>query len=223
MQIYTLLSALLQYPTADMQADIAEAEMLLTQDKLLSRACRQEVKALLAHVAQTDLLTLQMQYVDLFDRTPALALHLFEHVYGDDRARGQALADLQGVYAEAGLELNPGELPDYLPLFLAYLAAVPVETAQESLKELVDLLEILHQRLVKRKTPYAAVLRALVALAKLKPNQRKVQDALKLADGSLPDPEKVDALWAEEPAFNGTASAASCPHAQNCQQGGAQS
>ncbi len=221
MKIYSLLSALLQYPTQDMQKDVAEALVLLEQDNLLSKSTRKQLKNLLNHMEKTDILALQMKYVELFDRTPSLSLHLFEHVHGDDSARGQALADLRSVYTEAGLTSLPGELPDYLPLFLEYLAAVPIEKAQDSLKELVDLLEILHQRLSKRQTPYASILKSLVELSKLKPNDKKVKDALKLDDGSLPTPEDLDKTWEEEPAFNG-AMAAPCPHANSCQKGDTQ-
>ena len=52
---------------------------------------------------QSDLLEAQETYVELFDRGRAHCLHLFEHVHGDSRDRGQALVDLSGVYKDAGL------------------------------------------------------------------------------------------------------------------------
>lgn len=219
MKIYNLLSALLQYPTNKMQKDTREAFQLLEQDTLLHKKTRQKVKKLVDHIAETNLLDLQIKYVELFDSTPSLSLHLFEHVHGDDSSRGQAMADLKGVYSEAGLEMKAGETPDYLPLFLEYMAAISIESAQESLKEIVDLLEIIYQRLSRRETPYAMALLALVELSKLKPNSKKVQDALKLSDGSLPDLEEIDKMWEEEPAFNGAANSAPCPHANTCQKG----
>ena len=54
------------------------------------------------------------RYVALFDRGHARSLHLFEHVHGDSRDRGQAMVDLHAVYERAGFRLAPGELPDYL-------------------------------------------------------------------------------------------------------------
>jgi len=41
---------------------------------------------------------LQENYVATFDRNPAHSLHLFEHVHGEDRDRGQAMVDLLDEY-----------------------------------------------------------------------------------------------------------------------------
>ena len=38
----------------------------------------------------------------LFDRTRSLSLHLFEHVHGESRDRGQAMIDLKSQYEKAG-------------------------------------------------------------------------------------------------------------------------
>ena len=68
---------------------------------------------------------MQERYVLLFDRTRSLSLHLFEHVYGESRDRGQAMVDLKQLYEQHGLFMSSSELPDYLPLFLEFLSAVP--------------------------------------------------------------------------------------------------
>ena len=39
----------------------------------------------------------------LFDRTRSLSLHLFEHVHGESRDRGQAMVDLLALYEKNGL------------------------------------------------------------------------------------------------------------------------
>ncbi len=74
-----------------------------------------------------DLYDLQERYVLLFDRTRSLSLHLFEHVHGESRDRGQAMIDLKAQYEQAGLAMSAAELPDFLPLFLEYLATLPRE------------------------------------------------------------------------------------------------
>lgn len=219
MKTYRVLAAVLQYPEPDLCQATKELQHVLEQDNLLSRHTLKEMLQLFSYLATEDMFTLQSGYVDLFDRTPANSLHLFEHVYGDDRARGQAMADLMQVYEDAGLEMKSGETPDYLPLFLEHLSIIAIEDAQANLKEIVDLLGTLEQRLINRKSPYAAVFSALLELAKLKPNASKVQAALKLADGSLPDTSEIDALWAEEPAFDAK-QPNTCPHAATCGQGG---
>jgi hypothetical protein len=79
-------------------------------------------------------------YVRLFDRGRALSLHLFEHIHGESRDRGQAMVNLLEVYRQHGFELSARELPDYMPLFLEYLAQRPQE---EALDMLADTLHVM--------------------------------------------------------------------------------
>ena len=53
-----------------------------------------------------------------------LSLHLFEHVHGESRDRGQAMVDLKAMYENAGLFVTR-ELPDYVPLLLEFLSTQP--------------------------------------------------------------------------------------------------
>jgi nitrate reductase delta subunit len=89
---------------------------------------------------QRDLLDLQEDYVALFDRTPSLSLHLFEHVHGDSRDRGQAMVDLMKVYEEAGLFIDTEETPDYLPLFTEYLATLSSQEASDTVGGVVNII-----------------------------------------------------------------------------------
>ncbi|MEJ2459788.1 MAG: hypothetical protein P8Y58_17260 [Novosphingobium sp.] len=50
--------------------------------------------ALIDDLVTRDLYDAQERYVLLFDRTRKLSLHLFEHVHGESRDRGQAMVDL---------------------------------------------------------------------------------------------------------------------------------
>ena len=59
---------------------------------------------LLSEIATGDLYDLQERYVLLFDRTRSLSLHLFEHVHGESRDRGQAMVDLKALYESHGLD-----------------------------------------------------------------------------------------------------------------------
>jgi nitrate reductase delta subunit len=88
-----------------------------------------------------DLLDLQETYVALFDRTPSLSLHLFEHIHGDSRERGQALVDLlTKVYEDAGLFMTSEETPDYLPLFLPNMYQLcPIKIASETFRQHVSI------------------------------------------------------------------------------------
>ncbi|MDR5663902.1 nitrate reductase molybdenum cofactor assembly chaperone, partial [Burkholderia cenocepacia] len=106
-------------------------------------AVRAGLDRFFAYVRERDLLTLQENYVGLFDRGRATSLYLFEHVHGESRDRGQAMVDLLQMYERHGLFLNPGELPDYLPVFLEYLSRLPAPDACKLLAETGEILRAL--------------------------------------------------------------------------------
>ena len=134
---FKVLSALLSYPTAELQQAAGEMKTVLAAEKLLPAAVLRAVLALLDEIESRDLYDLQERYVLLFDRTRSLSLHLFEHVHGESRDRGQAMIDLQNLYAEKGLEIGTSELPDFVPLFLEFLSTQPRAEAFHVLAHLV--------------------------------------------------------------------------------------
>ena len=91
-----ILSALLRYPDEAVQQAAPELAGVLAEDGLMSPEQRASLQPLLDALATTDLLDAQERYVGLFDRGRAVSLHLFEHVHGESRDRGQALVDLRG-------------------------------------------------------------------------------------------------------------------------------
>lgn len=159
------LSLLLCYPQDDLIAALPEIAASLGQ----SPVCAARVRELLDWLGQGELIDLQQTYVETFDRQPAHALHLFEHIHGEDRARGQALLDLQQEYARRGLAPLAGELPDYVPLFLEFLAQCPPDEAARLLGDAVHVLAHLGNRLRRDGSPYAGVFDALVALSPVVP------------------------------------------------------
>jgi nitrate reductase gamma subunit len=70
-----------------------------------------ELDALARLRAQPAALRAEADYVELFDRGRRTALHLFEHVHGDSRDRGQAMIDLAQTYERAGLCLRRANCP----------------------------------------------------------------------------------------------------------------
>ena len=140
---YKILSALLSYPTEDLQAAAGSFVQLLDDEALLPEADRQALVRLIKQIAGEDLYELQERYVQLFDRTRSLSLHLFEHVHGESRDRGQAMVDLTDLYAQHGLEITANELPDHLPLFLEFLSTLPEAEAREHLGQEPVLREVL--------------------------------------------------------------------------------
>jgi len=107
----------------------------------------------------------EAEYVELFDRGRRTALHLFEHVHGDSRDRGQAMVDLTQTYERAGLMLAPGELPDYLPVVLEFASTQPPAEARAFLRETAHIARSIFSALLERQSPYASVLAAVLDLA----------------------------------------------------------
>ncbi len=189
---YRALAALLTYPAPGLQAAAGEIAAVLEGEALIAPPLRDGLAPLLRDLEHGDIYDLQERYVALFDRGRAVSLHLFEHVHGESRDRGQAMADLVALYATHGLEMREGELPDYLPLFLEFLSLLPVAEAQALLAEPAAILRALADRLAKRDPGYAAVLFALAALAKA-----PTQGASAIPDEDPDDLAALDAAWEE--------------------------
>src|SRR5690606_28312304 len=75
-----VLARLLDYPTADLQAAADELAAILHGEARLQPRLRQRFADWCQRLASTELLDLQAEYVELFDRGRATSLLLFEHV-----------------------------------------------------------------------------------------------------------------------------------------------
>lgn len=207
---YRALAALLSYPTEALQAATGEIAAVLAQEAIVPAPQRADIGALLDWIATTDIYALQERYFALFDRSRSLSLHLFEHVHGESRDRGQAMIDLKAQYERHGLFISAAELPDFLPLFLEYLSVLPLPEAGELLGQPAHILDALAERLRRRKSPYEAVLRALTALAAAKPDAACVTQALEEPDQDPSDLAALDAAWEDEPVSFGPTASSSC-------------
>jgi nitrate reductase delta subunit len=190
-----VLAALLGYPAAEMRAHLEEMGELLQAEAALSAARLQELRALIAVLQRGDAIELEADYVQLFDRGRATALHLFEHVHGDSRDRGPAMIDLAQTYAQAGLLLGPNELPDYLPAVLEFASTLTSREARDFIGEFAHILNVLFNALQQRNSAYASVLGALLELA------GESAQAVKIAAE-----EPLDESWAEPVVFDGCSS-----------------
>src|SRR5690606_25699288 len=188
-----VLAALLSYPDAALREHLPELAPLLPADGVLSASRRAGVAAPVQHLADSDPLAAETEYVELSDRGRASSLYLFEHVHGDSRDRGPAMLDLGETYAKAGLLLIEDELPDYLPAVLEFVSTQPPREAKGFLSEIAHLLDALHAALAKRASPYAAVPAALLALAGQHPQ----------AGAQAPADPPLDESWEEPAAFDG--------------------
>ena len=204
-----VLSALLSYPTAELQAAVSEMRAALDAEARLPQKNRDRLDRILEEIASGDLYDLQERYVLLFDRTRSLSLHLFEHVHGESRDRGQAMVDLKTLYESHGLLMSSSELPDHLPLFLEFLSQIPEAETQELLEETAHILEAIRLRLKKRKSTYSSVFSCAQALAHAKPQTDVVAALMGEPDEDPNDLAALDAAWEEEEVTFGPAAAAS--------------
>lgn len=161
--VYSVLSALLTYP------DEALLQAMPELQSCLSASHQVQLAPLFAVLSEADdLISVQEQYVATFDRRPVHSLHLFEHIHGESRDRGQAMVDLREEYFRHGLVLDTSELPDYVPLFLEFLGQIPPDSAAALLGDAIHVLARIGDKLSESGNPYAtvfAVLRELTPIA----------------------------------------------------------
>lgn len=213
---FKALGALLDYPTAELQAAAGEVEQALREERAIPPAELDEVSAFIDRLRRADIMDLQEQWVGLFDRSKRVALHLYEHSHGESRDRGQAMVNLALTYRMNGFELAASEMPDYLPLFLEFLSQVPEEPARRYLGQAIDIIEALRVRLEERDSPYAALLAALVPLASAAADEAEVEAILASEPPEPKDLDELDREWAEEPVdFTAGSALKDCPNAGN--------
>ena len=194
-------AALLGYPSPELQANISEVERALRDESSLGRTDLERLGPLLRRFAMGDLLDLQAAYSELFDRSRSLSLHLFEHVHGDSRERGQAMIDLGEQYLQGGFFLEGSELPDFVPVFLEFASCLRPAEAREILSQPTHVFAALAERLDQRGSDYASIFHCLVSLA----GARVDADARAVVDQNTPSEDRVDidAEWEEAPvSFN---------------------
>jgi nitrate reductase molybdenum cofactor assembly chaperone NarJ/NarW len=208
MKTFKVLSALIGYPTPELQSAGSELSRVLSAEAIISDESRSGLDALIDDLMADDIYDLQERYLLLFDRTRSLSLHLFEHVHGESRDRGQAMIDLKALYEDSGLAISATELPDYLPMFLEYLSTRPLDEATDLLGQTAHILDAIGERLGKRGSAYAAIFRALVSLAP--PAEAEAITGLVGEDEEPDNLAALDAAWEEQPVSFGPEAADGC-------------
>ncbi len=192
-----VISLLLSYPSEELQAAGPELKAALAADGIGVR--EQKLLGKLADdIARLDLYEAQERYVYLFDRTRSLSLHLFEHVHGESRDRGQAMVDLKTMYEDAGFEIDAKELPDYLPLFLEFLSTRPEAEADDLLAQTAHIAAALKERLKKCDSVYVNAFGVLESLGQGRPDAALLRELLDAPEDDPDDLEALDRLWEEE-------------------------
>ncbi len=186
---FRLLSALLCYP---------ELALIEALPSLIEMETTPELQGFMRELASMDLLDAQERYVALFDRNRSLSLHLYEHVHGESRDRGQAMVRLATLYQLHGLAIEAHELPDYLPLYLEFLSLLPEPAARSLIAEAAHVIAALADKLEARRSSYAAVMRAVLALAGRAPEADAVADVRGRLEPEQDSLAVLDRQWEEE-------------------------
>jgi len=197
MIVLRALGALLSYPREEVRQALPEIAEAIRTSQLVAPRQREDLLAFIGNLRGSDLLEAEERYVELFDRGRAASLHLFEHLHGEGRDRGQAMIDLKRLYEQAGYELSSRELPDYLPVVLEYLSCRDLRETRELLGDCARILRRIGQSLIARGSGYATVLQALLVIAGEDPID--VAAVARVKERS----EDLDRDWLEQPAFDG--------------------
>ena len=192
-----VISRLLDYPSAEVLRHTEEIKQLLLDCDRLSFRLKAQLVHWLTEYGMSDLMELQETYGGLFDRGRATSLLLFEHVHGESRDRGQAMVDLMDLYRSNGFEIDARELPDYIPMYIEYLAQRPQAEAEDGLLDVAHILALVGARLEDRGSSYGLLFRSLLDICQA---DITVDEFLKQAsredrDDSL---EALDKIWEEE-------------------------
>lgn len=191
MKHFQAFSALLQYPEPELIEALPAIEQLLAGTRWQAA-----LRPLLDELGQGVLIELQQNYVMTFDRNPSHSLHLFEHIHGESRDRGQAMVDLMEEYKKHGLEMTGNDLPDYVPLFLEFLSQQTEDEAARLLSDAVHVIAHIGRKLAANGSAYACLFAAVEALSPVaaeelaEPPVRDMDEALETfgpgADGVEP-------------------------------------
>ncbi|MDN6834326.1 MAG: nitrate reductase molybdenum cofactor assembly chaperone, partial [Enterobacterales bacterium] len=165
MMTLRIIARLLDYPDEALWENRQELVTALDDASELTLAQSVQLLTFIRDFTENDLMDVQAQYCELFDRGRATSLLLFEHVHGESRDRGQAMVDLMAQYNAAGLEIDSRELPDFLPMYLEFLASRDRETARQGLLDIVPILALLGARLKDRQSHYAVLFDLLLAVS----------------------------------------------------------
>jgi len=155
--LYKLLSVLLEYPGQELLDHLPELSRLVAESADIDAAERAALRGFIDHLASKPLTALQEDYVQTFDMTAEHSLHLTHHLFGDDKNRGPALIDLGELYKDYGVQVQGNELPDYLPLILEFAAQLEDSEAMVFLSDAHKVFQVLTDNLKQAGSPYAAL------------------------------------------------------------------
>ncbi|OEG00027.1 nitrate reductase molybdenum cofactor assembly chaperone [Vulcanibacillus modesticaldus] len=155
-EILRLISLLLQYPEPEWVAALLEDDLLEIADNDIHA----KIKKFLEYLRQHSIDEIQEKYVQTFDFNEKTNLYLTYAIKKDEKERGELLISLKKIYEDHGLEMDPEELPDYLPLILEFISIADEVTTEKLIEQFSEPINQLQLELSKTKSPYAELLSA---------------------------------------------------------------
>ena len=151
-------SILLDYPDEHRRERFAAVAASLVG---LPSKIADEFTAFLDAVSGLSQRELEAHFTATFDLKRKCCPYLTYYATGDTRKRGMALVRFIEAYRAAGWEVEPGELPDYLPMVLEFSARSDSPIAGDLLASHRDGIEVLRAALESFDSPYARVITAV--------------------------------------------------------------
>lgn len=155
--VWQCASLLLSYPE---EGRLDTAEQLLAQ---LDGPVAEHLSLTVTALRAVDPLQAAQDYVATFDLRRRATMYLTYWTAGDTRNRGGAMLSFAQVYRGAGVAPPADEAPDYLPVVLEFAATVDPEAGLRLLAEHRVPIDVLHQALSERSSPYAHAVAAVLA------------------------------------------------------------
>ena len=150
-----LTSYLFEYPSAEWWEGVpTHAAAVADVERPQSREVFEEF---FGYIGESDKQEFEDAYVRAFDFSQNTNLYLTTHNRTDFGKQAEELLRYKQLFLDVGYDLNH-ELPDYLPAILELAAAVPDKEALHILTEVRPKLELLRDRLIEAKLPYAFLL-----------------------------------------------------------------
>ncbi|MDN5848072.1 MAG: hypothetical protein L0H63_00315 [Nitrococcus sp.] len=119
-RVFTLFGAILDYPTRDLSAHIAECAEVIGDRVPASVA---DLEAFREEIEQVPMGYLEEVHTAFFDLNPVCRPYVGYHLFGETYRRSIFMIRLKEIYAEKGFQLAGSELPDRLTVFLQFLGS----------------------------------------------------------------------------------------------------
>jgi nitrate reductase delta subunit len=157
LQAIAAASRVLRYPGDGYAADLRSFAALC---RTLGSPAASSLEALANRASSTTTGSMQELFTQSFDLTPACALEVGWHLYGEDYVRGAFLVRMREQLRAHAID-EGGELPDHLASLLALVVAAPDDTRALVRDALLPSVDKMLSGLEKTASPFHPIMDAL--------------------------------------------------------------